>query len=153
MEWKQVNTLRSHKIAGEVFLAYVPHKDDPTIGYAFVASLNTIGRIICIMSLDDYTDTVVLWAEFSLPSPQRRFEGDGEPRGAALDCTPDMALQNALIANRCTPADKALIVLYNDEQRFLVRYYNSGLTSIEGIGLLDIVQGMFREEMNKQFDT
>lgn len=45
----------------EVFMAYVPH-DDPTVGgFQFVACWGRDDRLLCMMSLKDYTDKATLW--------------------------------------------------------------------------------------------
>lgn len=68
--------------------------------------------------------------------------------GQSLDCTPEMALQKAFKSVKQKPADKAFIILLNDEGKGLVRYFNAGLTSLDGMGLLEVVKGMLLQEFN-----
>ena len=58
LEWQP---LENSPRDGTVFMAYVPH-DDPSVGgFQFCAVWNTRGRLLCMMSGDDYTAEATLW--------------------------------------------------------------------------------------------
>lgn len=57
---------------GTVFMAYVPHSDPIAGGFQFCAVWNLDGRLLCMMSGDDFTEKATLWrAAHPLPGDDR----------------------------------------------------------------------------------
>lgn len=58
--WQPIETA---PLDGTVFLSFVPHDQ---VGFAFVGVWNTRGRLLCMMSHDDYTAEATHW----MPLPE-----------------------------------------------------------------------------------